>query len=306
MPYSKGYRHGSGSARRDPYQQITERIASALEQGVAPWVRPWSRGDYRLRNAVSDRPYHGINVWLLALGADEGGYSDPRWLTYKQAKQAGGHVRKGEHGERIVYWNRVAVENDDGEKRMIPFLQTYCVFNAEQIDGVDLAPLETDAVDPVERDRAVEAFVGSQQADIRHGGGEAFYRPVPLDHIRLPNVERFKDYGAYAGTAIHELGHWTGAAHRLNRDLSGRFGSHKYAAEELIAELCSAFVCSRFRVDGTLQHESYIGSWIKVLRADSKALFTASRHAREAAGYLLENAGLPLYEEEAATVGADR
>lgn len=302
--------------RRDLYAEVTGRIVSALERGVAPWVRPWSAVDATYRNGLTGRGYHGLNPLLLSIASLERGWTDARFLTYRQAQEAGGHVRKGERATTIVFWKqflKIETDPETGErtKRVIPVLRSFAVFNVAQCDELDRARLAGSAA-PIaehERDAECERFINGTGATIRHGGARACYSPE-ADMIQLPPMGTFKDAGAYYSTTFHELTHWTGRDGRTPRDLSGRFGSHRYAAEELVAELGSAFLCERFRVDGTLQHPEYVANWLACLKADTRAIFTAASKARIAAEYLLSTAGYPVREEEApeadetATTGA--
>ncbi|MEE8106314.1 MAG: zincin-like metallopeptidase domain-containing protein, partial [Planctomycetota bacterium] len=169
--------------------------------------------------------------------------------------------------------------------KTIPMLRHFHVFNIEQCDGVELDSVTLDELPEPERDAQCEAFVAGTGAIIHHGGSVACYR-TGADDIRLPDRRAFVDAGAYYSTAFHELTHWTGPKSRYDRDLSGRFGADAYAAEELVAELGSAFLCQRFAVDGALQHPEYVGNWLKVLKGDTRAVFTASSKARKAAEYL--------------------
>jgi len=281
------------SPKRDPYQLVTDKIIAALERGVAPWVKPWHAlaGGGTLRNALSKRPYHGINVWLLA----SEGRADPRWLTFRQAKQLGGSVRRGEHGTQVVFWKMLRREEEiDGEKsvKTFPMLRLYTLFNVEQCD-IDLGQAEDRAVLPeVERDAVLEDFLRQTGANIRPGGTRAAFSPV-LDYIMIPRPETFCDTGAYYATLLHELTHWTGHPSRLDRTFGRRFGDLAYAAEELVAEMGSAFLCQRFEVDGKLQHPQYIGNWLKALRDDKRAVFTAASAARKACQLLYERSGYP-------------
>lgn len=288
----------TAGARLDPYQQITDRIVAALEQGTPPWVKPWRQlgSGARLRNAVSHRPYHGINVFLLMAEP----YADPRWLTFKQAKQLGGSVRKGEHGTKIVFWKmlRVKDEEREGKLKTIPLLKLYTVFNVEQCDGLKLKDREEPKLAEHERDEQLDAFVAATEARIIEDAGDrACYIPS-LDRIEMPALGAFKDRGAFYATELHELTHWTAHKDRCDRDLSGRFGNEAYAMEELVAELGAAFLCQRFEVDGTLQHESYIASWLKVLKEDKRAIFTAASKARKACQWLYEKTGTPDLGDE--------
>lgn len=288
--------------RRDLYQEVTDRIVAALEAGTAPWVRPWSTAGEPgpQRNGASGHVYKGINSVLTGMS----GFASPRWYTFKQAKALGGSVRKGEKGTTVIYWQFLdakapAVPSEDAEEagsrsRKIPLLRHYVVFNAEQVEWPDAskhAVVEGAAghVGDDNYDDAV-ALVAASGADLQHQGVRAYYQPG-ADRIVVPSPSRFENAASYHATVLHELAHWTGHQSRLNRDLTGRYGMESYAAEELVAELAAAFLSADLGIDGRLQHAEYIGSWVKVLRSDKRAIFTASRLAQEAADYLLTRAG---------------
>lgn len=290
---------GSKAAKRDIYQEVTDRIVAALEAGTAPWVRPWQAGgDDWPRNGGTGRRYNGINVFLLWMTAGAEGYSSPEWFTYKQAQAAGGQVRKGEKGTMVTLWKPIKVTKKDANGKAVKgsdgkvvkedrlFLKHFVVFNRAQIDGLP-EPVAVEEQPEPERHAAAEAFVKATGAAITHGGGRACYSPL-ADSIRLPELRAFDDAGAYYATALHELVHWSGHKTRLDRDLTGRFGDESYAAEELIAEMGAAFLCADLRIEGRTQHPEYIASWIKVLKDDKKALFTAASKARQAAEYMNE------------------
>ena len=278
----------------DLYAETTARIVAALEQGVAPWVRPWSTGvDAMPTNACTRRPYRGINVVLLAMEAQAHGYPLNRWLTYRQAAALGGQVRKGEHGTHVVFWKlrtveaKAEVHDESAPQKVIPLLRCFTVFNTAQIDGLPPGMAEPlPSVPAWSGDEAAEQLIDASGADIRHGGFRAFYAPGN-DYIQIPPRTTFANASGYYATTLHELVHWTGHASRLDRQLRGRFGDEAYAAEELIAELGSAFLCAHCRVDGQLQHASYIGNWLRVLRNDKRAIFVASTKAQNAADFLL-------------------
>ena len=285
----------------DIYQSVTQRILEALERGERPWSRPWRLNptDGVPRNAVTGRPYHGINVLLLWGAAQLEGYTSQRWLTYRQASEAGGHVRKGERGELIVFWKFLERERldddgrpvlgDDGEPQTvtIPVARGYFVFNTEQCEdlpeGLAPAPEADPDWDPAP---AAEAFVAATGAQIRHGGNRAFYAPA-ADRIQMPHREQFAGEDGYYGTLLHELTHWTGAEHRLHRRFD-RFGTEAYAFEELVAELGAAFLCARLGLaaEPREDHASYLRSWLKVLKEDHKAIFSAAAAARAATEFL--------------------
>ena len=280
---------------RDLYAEVTDRIVASLEQGVAPWVCPWRRDGEggRPRNGSSGHVYRGINTILTGMA----GFGSSRWYTFKQAKDLDGSVGKGEKGTQVVYWRFIEPKGDDrhdDEKpsRKFPLLRCYTVFNAEQIDWAEGSKHAVTVEDSDQRDdddhEDVRKFVDTSGADVRHGGVRAYYDPN-ADYIRVPDARRFDGADDYFATVLHELAHWTGHASRLARDLTGRFGSDNYAAEELVAELTAAFLCADLSVAGKLQHAEYIGSWIKVLQGDKRAVFTAARMAQEAADLLTSN-----------------
>lgn len=282
------------TTRPDLYQRITDAIVSELEKGVAPWVRPWKATAGPLGglpyNGYSRRPYRGLNVWLLALAGDQRGYSDPRWFTLHQANLLGARVKKGEKSTAIIFWKQYAVQetnSDTGEvtEKNLPLLRSYSVFNAEQCLGI--APLPAPTEKPLElRYGEVKDLVHRIGVEVRTGGDQAFYVPSG-DYVRVPAAEAFEGEEHYWGTVLHELVHATGHRSRLDRDLSGRFGSEAYAAEELVAEMGAAFMCGALGIEGRLRHPEYIGNWLKVLRGDKRAVFKASTLAQAAADFLL-------------------
>lgn len=273
------------------YETVTRSIIEELEQGTIPWVRPWKAGTPASpRNAVSQRFYRGVNVLLLWSAAMKSGYGSPAWLSYKQALELDGHVKRGEHGTRIVYAATVTKtdRSDDGTEtqRDVHFLKWYVVFNVEQTDGMPAHLYASTPTTPLEDALShVDAFITQIGADLRHGGEEAFYNPK-TDFIMLPDRQRFENASAYHATSLHEHAHWSGHPSRLNRDLSGRFGTEAYAAEELVAELAAAFLCAALAIPGELRHAGYIQSWLKLLARDKKAIFTAASAASKAADYL--------------------
>lgn len=283
----------------DLYQEVTDRIVTALEAGVAPWVRPWSVAceGGRLRNGCTGHVYRGINVVLLAVA----GFASARWYSYRQAQQLGGQVRKGEKGTRVIYWqfidrttaNTQDADGDDGRTtKKIPLLKHFTVFNSEQItwsEGSAHAVAEPEATgnnNDGDDYAHVHQLVDSTGARVEHHGVRAYYSSAE-DQIVLPPRSRFDGLAAYHATLLHELAHWTGHGSRLDGNLTGRFGSESYAAEELVAQLASAFMCSAMGIDGRLQHAEYVGSWVKVLSNDKRAIFTASRLAQQAADFVL-------------------
>jgi antirestriction protein ArdC len=221
------------------------------------------------------------------------GYLSNRWMTYRQATELGAQVRKGEHGSLVVYADRITkTEQDDEGKAIeheIPYMKGYTVFNIEQVEGLPESFYERPEVGAkkLELIEAAEKFFAATGAIVRHGGNRAFYSPG-LDVIQLPVPEAFRDAESYAATKAHELAHWTAHPLRLNRTLGKRFGDDAYAAEELIAELGAAFFCAVLGI--TLEpredHSAYIAHWLKVLKDDRRAIFTAAAHAQRAVDYL--------------------
>ena len=258
------------------------------------------------RNAVTQRAYSGANVLLLWSRAQESGFSDPRWLTFNQALELGGNVRKGEKGETVIYVSKVIKTDDDGTKRAIPFLKAYTVFNVAQCDNLPVKVADPDTVqrviNPNTRDELADAFMASTGASIRHGEARAYYRPID-DLVNLPPFETFTNASAYYGVAFHELGHWTGSGRRLNRTFGKRFGDQAYSAEELVAELTSAFLCAEFGFDNDGADAAYIAHWIAFLTDHSKAIVTAAAAASRAVefmrGLALEDNDEPMFAEVA-------
>jgi antirestriction protein ArdC len=232
--------------------------------------------------------------------AANAGYRTPRYLTFKQALDLGGNVRKGEHGTKVYFVKQLQVADRNGEEgktRIVPMMREYTVFNVDQCEGLPDRVLtlgEVKVRNTDRRDATIDEFLGSSGVEIREGMGEAYYRPG-ADFISLPSFVAFKSAATFYATAFHELGHAKGHKSRLDRDLRSRFGEKAYAAEELIAELCAAFLCAEFSLDGELRHAVYIQSWIGLLKIDCRAFFTACSKAQAAADYLR---GLALRDQQ--------
>ncbi|MBR0828559.1 DUF1738 domain-containing protein [Bradyrhizobium manausense] len=290
------------------YEEITAHIVADLEAGIFPWARPWGTGGasqaFALpRNAATGKSYSGINVLILWGRLFECSFASGRWLTFRQASSFGGTVRKGEHGVTVCYADRFIPKSGRGEASRadqvqgeadgaaIPFLRRYTVFNVDQCDGL---PDHCLAAAPALPEREIvpqaEALAAATRADIRIGGATAFYSPSD-DAVHVPPQPAFFEQINYYRTLFHELGHWTGHQSRLNRELSGAFGSELYANEELVAELAAAFVCAALSIKPTVRHADYLGSWLNVLRDDNRAIFRAASKASKAADLLLAFAG---------------
>jgi antirestriction protein ArdC len=284
---------------RDVYSRITDKICADLERGVRPWLQPWNAEHAAGRISRPLRwngtPYRGINIVMLWAAASTKGYACPLWLTFKQALDLGGHVRKGESGELVVFAGAITrtATDEAGEEteREIPFLRGYTVFNAEQCDGLPAhyyAQPEAPALSLPQRIAAADRFFAATGADIRHGGTRAFYAAGP-DYVQMPPFETFRDGESYAATLAHELTHWTKHETRLARDFGRvRWGDEGYAKEELVAELGAAFLCADLDITPEVRddHAAYIASWLAALRGDKRFIFTAAAHAQRAADYL--------------------
>jgi antirestriction protein ArdC len=290
----------SNHAPRDHYQEVTDRIIAALEAGTPPWRRPWepdkAGGPAMPRNAATGHRYRGINVLTLGMSTLAFASGDPRWATYKQAEERGWQVRRGERGTTGYFFKRLELrddtkpEDDEDAVKRIPLLRAFTLFHASQIDGIPdyLPPTIEEA--PWRAPEAAEIILANSGAVMRIGGDRAFYSPS-TDHIQLPPHAAFATAEGFCGTLIHELGHWTGAPWRLNRDLRNGFGSHDYAREELRAEIGQMMVCGELGIavsDSDFSNNAaYVASWLERLRCDRKEIFRAAADAQRIADYLL-------------------
>ena len=284
--------------KTDVYTRITNQIIASIEAGAGDFQMPWHSESSVLRpvNAFNGKPYRGVNVLALWCAADEAGYSSDKWATYKQWQESGAQVKKGEKSSSIVFWKIFDPQQPDeaapapqgaaGEehnRRMMA--RSYSVFNAEQVEGYQAPPAPQPRPE-VQRVGHADAFFQSLGAEIRHGGGRAYYKPS-TDHIQMPDFAAFRDALSYYAILGHESIHWTGAEKRLHRDMSGRFGNESYAAEELVAELGAAFLCADLGLSNEPRpdHAAYAASWLKVLKKDNRAIFTAAAKAQQAVDF---------------------
>jgi antirestriction protein ArdC len=280
------------------YDRVTETILKQIEaspgEPVMPWHRPAGSALQIPRNATTDNTYRGINILMLWIAADMNRYPTGLWASYKQWTGIGAQVRKGEKAAQVVFYKEFDVEptekDDDGKRRV---LRASYVFNAAQVDGFATPSPEPTELGPVRRTAEFERFVASTGARINHGGHRAFYS-LTTDEIAMPEEKSFtgtptmdRDLG-YMSVLAHELGHWSGAKHRLDRQLGNRFGTHAHAVEEIIAEMSAAFVCARLGLasEPRADHAQYIAHYLSLLRDDSRAIFTAAAAASKAAAYL--------------------
>lgn len=304
---ARGGKRGDGgnAAAANLYDEVTARIIAELEAGRFPWVQPWSSAPRAApgeggvapglpRNALTARPYSGVNVLILWGAVIEHGYPSQSWLTFRQARQAGGCVAKGERGTTVVYADRFVPEAEKtraaqtgGEAKAVPFLKRFTVFNVAQCEGLrpglaaDPVPLPEREIVPV-----AESVIAASGVDFRIGGAKAFYAPG-ADYVQVPPQPAFFEAVNYYRTCLHELTHATGHPSRLGRKLSTAFGGKDYAREELVAEMGSAFLCAALGIVPTVRHADYLGGWLEVLREDNRAIFRAASQASKAADWLL-------------------
>ncbi|MBX9918178.1 MAG: ssDNA-binding domain-containing protein, partial [Nitrosomonas sp.] len=288
-------------AKKAFHEQVAENLIEQLKKGVAPWQKPWEPGDLLAAlpvNPTTGKRYRGINsLNLMSLA-----YTDPRWLTYKQAVSLGAQVRKGEKSTLVQYWKFTEehIKKDDSGNPILnnegqaikeqvrlerPRVFYAAVFNAQQMDNLPELDIKAPDWDPLER---AEHILQASNAVIRHGEADrAFYRPS-TDSIHLPHKHQFSTPDRYYATALHELGHWTGHELRLNRDLAHPFGSEGYGREELRAEIASMLLSGELGIGHDPgQHVAYVSSWIKALQEDPTEIFRAAADAEKIQGYVL-------------------
>lgn len=291
-------RHSEPAPRRDIHAEITAKLVASIEADPGRPSLPWRRTSRPLfmpENALTKKAYNGINIVSLWVSAEVQGYDAPVWATYRQWAKIGAQVRKGEKASLVVFYKEYEAtpdadkSDDDGKRRVA---RASYVFNAAQVDGYAL-PGAPEPLGPVERIAVADRFVSGTGARIEHGGERAFYRPS-TDHIQMPDEGLFCGTGTmtrsegYYATLVHECIHWSGAEKRLDRGFGKRFGDAAYAAEELVAEIGAAFLCAELGItqDVRADHAQYLAQWLKLLKDDSRAIFTAAARASEAVAYL--------------------
>ena len=299
-------------------EQLAEEFIKSLEQNELPWKAGWSKLG-RPVNAVTNKPYKGVNAIWLSVNASDKRYNDARWCTYKQAQDKGWQVKKGEKGTSVEFFsfydkqekrnitpnevNRLKeeLEPEEFKERVRMVVKNYSVFNAEQIDGIpklEKPECKINNIDSVIEIR--DLVIKNLGLEFHEGGGRAYYTPAE-DSITMPLMEAFTDEYSYLSTFLHESGHSTGASHRLDRDLSGGFGSENYAKEELRAEISSAFTSQQLGLINDKQeeyldnHKAYIQNWCQVIKEDKTELFKAIKDAETISDYLIEKGGLEKY-----------
>lgn len=280
--------------KKNIYEIITARIEELLNQGTIPWHQPWKPGAGEHRNLISKKPYRGINVFLLGCA----GFTSPYWLTFKQAKELGGSIKKGEKGNIVVFWKWLfkeeEQENGEIEEVKIPMLRYYTVFNVDQCEGIpaDKIPALDDNTNTLEPIEAAEQLINSMPLcpSISYGGNRAFYSPS-ADRVQLPALEQYDVAEEYYSTAFHELAHSTGHKSRLNRkEITSHnpFGSKEYSKEELIAEMTASYLCAVTGIEqATIENSAaYIQGWLKKLKDDRKMIVYAAAAAQKAADFI--------------------
>ena len=273
------------------YQILTDQILNMIDNGTAPWLKPWKASDAP-RN-ISGRPYRGINVFMLNMVQAMKGYPESVWLTYKQIKEKGGTIKAGEEKAHtpVYLWNWVKRTDDNGDESTFPIFKFYLVYNIAQVDGIELPSREQR--EPVPVLEACEAIMNGMpnRPEIRYGGDRACYIPT-IDKINMPNRESFDTAEGFYQTMFHELAHSTGHKSRLNRkevDAPTYFGSHEYSREELVAELTACFLSAEAGIVERVVENSaaYLEGWSRALRSDPQLFATAAARAQKAADYIL-------------------
>ncbi|MGC0321061.1 antirestriction protein ArdC [Bradyrhizobium sp. USDA 326] len=292
--------------RADVYTRVTAEIIAAIEQGAGEWHASWFHNGTsvaRPTNVASGKGYRGINTVALWGAAMANGYSDGLWGTYRQWQDSGAQVRKGERSTTVVLWKQIASsepaggdDSDDGGHRRM-FARAFSVFNVAQVDGYEQPPVQV--LPESERLAHADEFIVNLGIKAVFGGAEAYYLPSS-DTVFMPDFASFRDAASFYGVWIHESGHASGSKHRLDRDLSGRFGSAAYAAEECCVEILSGLVLADLGIahHPRADHAAYIASWIEVLKDDPRAIFTAASKAQQAADWM--HAQQPARHEQAA------
>jgi antirestriction protein ArdC len=292
-------RSGADKPRMDDYETITARLIAAIESDTGEFTMPWRRAAGSLSlpaNALTKKTYSGINIVALWVAAEARGFTSPLWGTYRQWKEIGAQVIEGAKGEPIIFYKTFQAEpnpeddRDDGTRRTA---RSYTVFNAAQVEGFHQEKSEGKSEPPFARIEAAERFIQATGARVLYGGDRAYYARQ-TDHIQMPDDALFTGTAtisreeSQAATLLHELSHWSGAPHRLNREFGKRYGDEAYAFEELVAEIGSCMLMAELSISAVMRpdHAQYIKSWISILRDDKRAIFSAAARAAEAATYL--------------------
>lgn len=308
---SKARKTATTTARIDVYEEVTNQIVALLEAGTRPWSPRWASGGASLPLRHEGTAYRGINILLLWSAAMARGYTNPHWMTYRQAHELGGQVRKGEKGNLVVHAGTFTPKGDEGDQRPTEaegegedrtrhYLKRYTVFNVEQIDGLDLSKypvLLTEVKNRDERDADLDAAFARWPVPYRESGSSAYYQPTS-DSITMPPFADFVSGNAFYATLAHEAIHSSGHASRLNRETLADYSKSREtrAAEELIAEIGAAMLCAQLGMEPTERedHAAYVASWLKALRDDKRAIFRAAAAAQAASELILSHMDAPV------------
>jgi antirestriction protein ArdC len=269
------------------HEAVFNQMMTLMEQGTIPWRKPWKNSTPR--NGFTNRKYSGINFFILASTP----YADERWLTYRQVKELGGEVKKGEKSKQIVFWNILSKEQD-GKKKNIPLLKYFNVFNIMQTEGIKFTEEELKKLEEIRKSEIIEA------EDIIEGYNDkpvtllnhsyAFYSPLE-DVVKMPHKTKFNSTEEFYSTLFHELAHSTGHEKRLNRKGIAQFdsfGTVQYSEEELIAEFTSAFLCNYAGIDNTLENSTaYIQGWMQAFKNNPEMIVSCANKAQKAVDYIL-------------------
>lgn len=267
----------------DLAQKITDKILQLMLENGSDWRRPWL-GDGLAKNAVSKKSYRGINIPILGLA----GFSSAWFATYKQWTELGAQVRKGEKATGIFFWKPLHIKDKaTEEEKQVLMARAYAVFNRDQVDNAPVMPTETRT--PIERHAEFDRIIAATGANVSYGGDKAAYIPSQ-DRIVMPKAEQFKTTEGFCGTLAHEMGHWTGAKCRLDRDLSGRFGNRAYAMEELVAEISAALTCIAAGVipEPRAETAKYLNNWVEAMKADKRVIVSVFSKAQAATDFILK------------------
>jgi antirestriction protein ArdC len=280
---------------RDIYAEVTNALVASIEADPGRPIMPWNRtGTNEVpSNIASEAEYSGVNIINLWVTAQVHGFTTGTWGTFRQWREKGASVQKGQKSTAVIFYKQVTRKRTDDENETYRVLKYFNVFNAGQVDGYD-PPALAGSTKPVERIAMIDAAIAKADADIREAGAQAYYSPTD-DQITMPESWRFFDTASstrsenYCAVLLHELTHWTGHPSRCNRDLRNRFGDAAYAMEELVAEIGSAFFCARLGISSSPRedHARYLGNWLSILKGDKKAIFTAAAKAQAAIDFVL-------------------
>ncbi|MCL4638339.1 MAG: zincin-like metallopeptidase domain-containing protein [Olivibacter sp.] len=288
------------SKKKPHFELVAEKLIDQLEKGTSLFQKPWDNISAGLPyNPTTDKKYRGMNsIWLRMQD-----FTDPRWMTFKQAKANNWNVNKGEKGSLITYvktFDHVMVKDDNGNpkldekgdviKQLValerPIITSAVVFNAQQIAGIPKLDILPDQ--KWEDIKRVEKIVSNSGVELSHGGNRAFYNPIQ-DSITMPEKAQFHEASGYYATLLHEMGHWTGHSSRLDRPMVARFGTEDYAKEELRAEIASLMLGGELKLGREFgQHAAYVKSWVAILTDEPFELYRASSDAQKITDYILE------------------